>query len=136
MKQEHRVVREGSIVFCVLVLASLQMAGSCEDPPPGQGMGAFILGARTVLPPVEERVLSGGMRETLEGLEGLSATVVSVRVVHRTDPDDPSTERVLEVDSEGGTMQLVGTLEDGAPRTLGFLNVPEGYISQIRIQTS
>ena len=117
----------------IIILAVLLLASVCEDPPPPEGTGAFILGARTVLPPTDERILSGGTGETLSGLEGLQATVSSVRVVHRTDRDDPSTDRVLEVDTEGGTFELVGSLEDGAPRTLGFFNIPVGYVFQLRL---
>lgn len=63
-------------------------------------MGALILGVRTILPPPDERVLSGGAGETLEGLEGLRVRALSVAVVHRTVRDDPTTERVIEVFSE------------------------------------
>ncbi len=48
-----------------VVMAALLLATGCEDPPPPPGMGAFILGVRTVLPPESERVLDGGLREDL-----------------------------------------------------------------------
>jgi subtilisin family serine protease len=118
------------------VLSLMALGADCEDPPPPPGMGAFILGARTVLPPPEERFLSGGLREALDGLEGLTATATSIRVVHRTVRDDPSTERVLELASGSQTLDLLTALEDSAPRVLAFLKVPEGYVFQVRVTVS
>jgi hypothetical protein len=113
------------IAICVLSLG-------CEDPPPAEGEGAFLLGIRTVVP-AGEATLAGGLGEDLSGLTGLAVRVSRVDVVHRTDVDDPTTERVLTVDQEEREFELTGDLASQAPRTLGFFNVPAGFVYQIRM---
>lgn len=116
-----------------VVFAIASVGANCEDPPPPPGTGAFILGARTVLPPPEDRVLRGGLGETLEGMEGLHAVATSISVVHRTVRDDPSTEELIELASGRQELELAGRLDDSLPRLLAFLEVPAGFIFQIRV---
>jgi subtilisin family serine protease len=99
-------------------------------------MGAFILGVRTVLPDTANPVLRGGERETLEGLTRIRATATSIAVVHRSDRDDPSTEQVIEIHSEEAELDLVTDLDDPSPRLLAFLNVPAGFVYQMRVIVS
>ncbi len=46
--------------------------------------------------------------------------------------DDPSTERVITVDSTSRTFDFVGDLHDLSSRQLGFFTVPAGFIFQVR----
>ncbi len=96
----------------------------------------LLLGVRVVLPEDANPVLSGGMKETLEGLSGLNVTVTRIDVVHRTDPLDASTETVVVIDNEIREIPLIGNLSKQAPRQIAFLNVPEGYVTQVRLITS
>ncbi|PJB41995.1 MAG: hypothetical protein CO108_12305, partial [Deltaproteobacteria bacterium CG_4_9_14_3_um_filter_63_12] len=79
------------------------------------------------------RRLAGGQGETLEGLQSLSVDVEEVRVVHRSDPDDPSTEQVITLPDTGGLVDLVEGDIDEAPRQILYLEVPEGFVMQVRI---
>jgi len=109
------------------------LLGGCEDPPPPPAQGAFLLGIRTVLPVDPDPVLSGGMNETLAGLDGLRAKIVRVDVVHRTDAADPSTERVITVEAATHDILFQGDLQEIAPRQIGFFNVPVGFVFQVRL---
>lgn len=109
------------------------LMGGCEDPPPPPQQGAFILGIRTVLPSTSSPVLSGGMNENLLGFDGIDVKVSRIDIVHRTILSDASTEQVITIDSTNYQINLVGDLQDQAPRQLGFFNVPVGYIFQLRI---
>ncbi len=119
-------------VACVWMM----LGAGCEDPPPPEDFGALILGIQTRLPDDPNPVLSGGMDETLDGFEALSATVVRVDVVHRSDPGDPATERVITIDSEERSFVLLEDLADTATRSLGFFEVPAGYVYQVRLVPS
>jgi hypothetical protein len=111
------------IVFC----------GACEDPPPPPpAYGSLVIKIRVEPPTEPDPVLSGGMSENLGGLAGLTVTVTRVDVVHRTDPDDASTEQVITVDSTERSFTLVGNLEDEASRQLVWLTVPVGHVMQVR----
>jgi len=72
------------------------------------------------------------MDEGLDGLAGLTVTITRVDVVHRTDPNDASTEQVITVDSTERSFTLVGNLEDQASRQLVWLTVPVGNVMQVR----
>ena len=79
------------------------------------------------------RVLPGGMGETLSGMTSLTATVTRVDVVHRTVLDDPSTERVITVSASPADVTLATTPDDTSVRPLTGLEVPPGYVMQLRL---
>ena len=117
----------------ISVLPTCALLLGCEDPPPPPDAGAFILGIRTVLPEEPNPMLSGGMREGLEGLTTLRATVTRIDVVHRTVVDDPASERVITIDDTERTFELIGDLQAQAPRVLGHFSVPVGFVVQLRL---
>ncbi len=86
-----------------------------------------------VLPEEPNPVLSGGQRETLEGLEGINVSVIRVDAVVQTEPGDPSSEQVVVVDTTHHQIQLVGDLKNLAPRQIAFFNVPAGDLTQLRM---
>jgi len=96
-----------------------------------------VIGVQTVVPSnPADQVLKGGMGETLDGLTSLTAHVDRVDVVERSDPQDPSTERVVTVSSSPQDVTLATTLDDASVRPLAGLVVPPGYVTQIRLVTS
>jgi subtilisin family serine protease len=139
MKRERGNAVRTSARWCLLALVLgvlVSNAVACEDPPPPAEAGMLILGIRTILPDESDRVLSGGMSETLEGLTGLSVTVSRIDVVHRTAADDPSTERVITVDESEHSMDLLTGVEFESAWLLAYLNVPKGFVYQVRFIVS
>lgn len=98
---------------CTLFI--LCMAQKCQDPP---GTGVLLVGIESL--PVEGT--------ELEGLDEIRINVQEVRVVHRTDPDDPSTEELITIDAE--EHELVFPLEEGVPTEVARFYVPEGHVYQ------
>lgn len=119
------------VSWLVLLILAIAIT-SCHDPAPPPGSGALILGERTILPSTPNPELNGGQHETLMGLMGIHVVVTRVDVVHRTIASDPSTERVITVDSTTRTLDIAGNLAEGAPRVLGYFNVPAGFVYEIR----
>lgn len=117
--------------MCYLVAINL-LYGACEDPSPPPKQGSLVIKIRVVPPAEPDPALSGGMGESLEGLAGLSVTVTRVDVVHRTDINDASTEKVITVDSTERSFTLVSNLEHQASRQLVWLTVPVGHVMQVR----
>jgi hypothetical protein len=90
-----------------------------EGDPPGEG---FLL--ITVVTP--------DLRGTpLEDFGGIIVEGARVDVVHRSDCDDPSTEHVITVEDDGGTL-LFTSEGDAMPRLVTQLTVPVGCVSQVR----
>lgn len=131
MRHEFSTLPPRALGFIASALLCVHVIG-CEDPPPDETEGAFLLGVRAELPNEPSPTLSGGMGETLEGLEGLRVRVTRVEAIHRMVADDPSTETRIVIDEEERTFELLGSLEEQAPRQLGFFNIPEGHVTQLR----
>lgn len=111
------------------------LGGACKNPDP-PGFGLLFLGTRTILPTAPNPTLSGGTGETLSGLTRISATVTQVDVVHRTIANDPSTEKVITVESTPTSFDLAGSLQDTSGRMLTQLSIPVGFVFQVRLITS
>lgn len=104
----------------VLWLATLTLA--CQPDPPNDG--ALVVTVRIVADPVGE----------LSSAQALAVDASRVDVVHRTDPSDPSTERVLTV--ANGPLALSVPLDQGRVQQIAILSVPAGSVSQVRFVTT
>lgn len=116
-------------VLSLLLIAGM-LGGGCSDPPAPPTHGMLIVGIRLVVP--EERPPLAIRPHDLDGLTSLETTITRVDVVHRTTADDPRTERVITVDNHTQTLDVAPDLHDRHTRLLAFLNVPEGFVTQIR----
>ena len=122
--------------LALAVLAVVWLGGGCNDPPPPPDWGMLIIGFRTVLPTGSNPTLPGGTTENLEGLTSLSATVTRVDVLYRTVATDPRTEHVTTVEDAEHQIDFPIDVTDLTPQEFTFLNVPHGFVFEVRFITS
>jgi hypothetical protein len=107
------------LVFLFIFVVITVNLGSCRDP---EDTGLLILA-------VEHLDAAGS---DLEGLSDIQLSIKRMDVVLRSDPNDPSTEKVVTIDEEERTVILTGIAER-VPRQIARVYVPVGYVYQIRL---
>jgi len=109
----------GRCLFVVVALFGSVLG--CEDPP---GDGFLLVGVS----------IGETVGTELEGLRTLDVTIKRVDVIHRTDANDPGTEKKITLLEEENSFRISG-LDERMPRVVGRFAVPAGFVMQLRLVT-
>jgi hypothetical protein len=105
--------------LAIVALASLLLAGSCDDPP---DPGGLVLVIRTFQTEPGSR---------FDDVASVKVDYERVEVVHREQADDDG--EILTVDSQGGSVTLNNR---DADTVVGMFQVPPGFVEQVRIRAT
>ncbi|MDF1563736.1 MAG: hypothetical protein P1V51_11880 [Deltaproteobacteria bacterium] len=103
---------------------------ACE-PGPAENLQISI---RTSIDPgAENTPLRGGTGQTLAGMERLYGTAERTELYLRSDPGNPTTERIVTVSQVPELVILATTVADDSVRPLLAYDTPEGWLTEMRV---